>query len=83
MEVDVAVRDAVANCHTAGMRLVYIRDGDHFNLRDVLVIIQVDLSDLAHTDYTYAQIIGHASLLVGLRTWYKVHAMNLTGNERR
>ena len=65
MEVGVAVRDAVANCHTAGMRLVHIRDGNHFDFRDGLVIFQVNLSDLAHANYTDAQFIVHASLLVG------------------
>ena len=55
MEVGIACRNAVARCHAAGMRLVDIHNGDHFNFGDGLVIIQVDLADLAHPNYTYAQ----------------------------
>jgi hypothetical protein len=65
MEVGITIWDAIAACHIAGMRLIHIRDGYHFDFRDGLVIIQVDLSDLAHSDYTYAQFVVHGSLLAG------------------
>jgi len=45
------------------MTLVHVRDGDHFDFRDCLAVIQMDLLDLIRADYTYAQFIVHASLI--------------------
>jgi beta-phosphoglucomutase-like phosphatase (HAD superfamily) len=62
VEVGVYARDAVAAGHAAGMRFVHISDGNHFDFRDGLVIIQVDLTDLTRANYTYAQYIVRGSL---------------------
>ena len=65
VKICIEVRDAVASCHTLGMRRVHIRDSHQFDFRDGLVIIEVDLSDLAHPYHAYTQFTLHASLLIG------------------
>ena len=64
-EIGITIRDAISNCHTLSMRLIPVRNGNHFDFRDGFVIIQVDLSDLAHSNHTNAQFIVHVLLLVG------------------
>ena len=42
------------------MHRIGIYDGYHFDFWDGLIVIQVELSDLAHANYTYTHFLIHA-----------------------
>ena len=63
-KIGVYIGNAVTACHALSMLPVDIGNRHHFNIRDGLVIIQVDLSDLAHANQAYAYFFVHGLLLI-------------------